>query len=272
MGLTRHLKARPDRDNPAPSGPARISQSTTTRAKGSNMKRLRLLGIVLMTTFVLTAVATATASAENPEILPVPTTSAPLKFTSEAGGSTSVQTKEEEKTIIKCAKVKDNGSFTSSDSGTVTIDWEGCKSGSANCNTAGDAVGIMLWNNADINLVTYKIGAELLLGTVIEPLEEVEKKQKNILILKCGIVAIELRGAFLSKITGVKSLVKTKAATLTYKRTKGEQELTTCELLKTYCEGKTFKLEQNYGAAGFELAAMETEDRVALAKEVEIHF
>jgi hypothetical protein len=232
------------------------------------MQRLRLIGIVFVILFALAAVAATTASAENPEILPVPTTTTPLNFTVEGQAASLVPTKEEEKSILKCKKVKMSGSFTSADSGTVTVDLEECKGGTANCSTTGDAAGVVLMDKADINLVDYKVGAELLLGIVIEPLEG----GKNIFKFKCGILGVEVRGAALGKVSGVKNNVKTRTAKLDYKRTKGEQELTKCELLKAFCAGKEFKLEQNFGAAGFELAGEEVTADITFAKEAEVHF
>jgi hypothetical protein len=232
------------------------------------MQRLRLLGIALMATFALTAIAAATASAENPEILPVPSTTTPLLFTSSGVNATLVPTKEEEKTIVKCKKVRNEGDFTSADLGTVTIDFEECKAGVANCSTTGDAAGVILLDKADMNLVDYKEGTTLLLGAVIEPLEGAV----NIFKFKCGVLGVEVRGSALGKVSGVESLVKTATAKLEYKRKKGEQELTKCELLKAFCAGKEFKLEQNFGAAGFELAGEEAEANITFAKKVEVHF
>jgi hypothetical protein len=233
------------------------------------MQRLRLLGIALMIILALTALAATTASAETPEILPAPTTTTPLLFTSSGGGAaTLIPTKEEEKTIFKCKKIRSDGDFTSADSGTITIDLEECKANVTNCSTSGDAAGVILMDKADINLVDYKVGAELLPGVVIEPLEG----GKSILKFKCGILGVEVKGSMLGKVSGVKNNVKTKTAKLEYKRTKGEQELTKCELLKAFCAGKEFKLEQSFGAAGFELAGEEAEYNVTFAKEAEIHF
>jgi hypothetical protein len=47
------------------------------------MKQFRTLGVALMAIFAISLIASATALAENPEILPVPTKEKPLKFTTE---------------------------------------------------------------------------------------------------------------------------------------------------------------------------------------------
>jgi hypothetical protein len=72
------------------------------------MKRIRRMGPVLIALFALGAIASASASAENPEILPVPTKASPLRFTSATTGALTLQsTKEANK--VSCAKEKATG-------------------------------------------------------------------------------------------------------------------------------------------------------------------
>ena len=51
------------------------------------MHRFRLLGVALMAVFALAAIASSPALAENPEILPTPSSTEPILFSSEGGVS-----------------------------------------------------------------------------------------------------------------------------------------------------------------------------------------
>jgi hypothetical protein len=225
------------------------------------MKRLRLVGLVFTVVFALSVVASTTASAENPEILPNPTATAPLKFTAEGGRGTVETTNG---TIMTCTKGRAQGEFTSVRLGTASGDAEGCRTGNANCTSTGDPAGVILESNVDIHLVDFKVKTTLELGIVGKPKETVK--------IKCGILSVEGRGAGLGKVEGVKSLEKTNTAKVISRQTKGEQELKTCELDKAFCAGQKFVPEVNFGAAGFELAGGEGEGKVTFAKEIEVHF
>jgi hypothetical protein len=225
------------------------------------MKHFRIIPVTFFAIVALAAVGASTAAAETPEILPNPTEKEPLTFTAE-GGAGRLETTGG--LTIKCAKVKATGSFTSARLGTTSIDFEGCKESKtgAACNTKGDAKEIVLVNGG-LHLVDYKVGAELLLGTVVS--------LKETLVLECSLLKDEVVGAAMGKVTGVTSGVKTKTAKLVYKETKGVQELTKCEFDKAFCEGKTYKLEANLGL-GLEGAAEESEVGVTFAKEAAVDF
>lgn len=229
------------------------------------MQRLRILGIALVAIFALSAIVSATASAEFPEILPVPTPTAPLTFTSETVGGSKPILETTKGVKIECAKATNKGEFTSQDLGTATIDFEGCESKGAKCKAEGDVNGTILLKT-DIDLVDFKKGAELLLGLEILPLEGGTNK----LIITCGILKVEVKGSVIGRVH-VKSLEKTKHATVLFTQTKGEQDIKECELLKAFCAGVKFLLEANFGA-GFELAGELAEVLVLFPKEIEVHF
>lgn len=242
------------------------------------MQRFRLLGIALMAIFAIGAIASATAAAENPEILPIPTVKTPLKFTSE-GLDVSYVLETTAGGKIKCDKVKNKGEFTTQDAGTATIDFEKCETLGLPCRTEGDAEGIILVS-ADIQFVDLKKAGLALkesLGVELLPLEGGVNK----LIIKCGKlgeVVIEIRGSVLGKEDKIKELVKTKVGELLFDQTKGEQEFKECELLKALCinaKGEPNKLlfESSTNKAGFELAGeLALKIDLTFEKEFEVHY
>jgi hypothetical protein len=233
------------------------------------MQRFRLLGIALLAIFAISAIASATAAAENPEILPVPTAKLPLKFTSE-GLDTKYVLETTKKLQILCKTVTNKGEFTSQDSGTVKIDFEGCESKEVKCKAEGDMNGIILVF-ADINLVDLKKAGLALkesLGIELLPLEKGENK----LIITCGILKTEVRGSALGREDKIKELVKTKTGELLLNQKDGEEELTECEFLKAFCDKQVFRLESNLNGA-FELAAeLALKVDLFFEKEFEVHY
>jgi hypothetical protein len=228
------------------------------------MKRFRLLGVALLAFMALGVVGASVAAAENPEILPTPTTAAPLKFTSVSDeGSAPVLQATKEAGKIKCKDLTNKGEFTSARLGKITIDFLGeCESNKAKCKTEGDTTGTILVSG-DIHLVDIEKGTELRLGVVVT----LEKA----LVITCGVVKDEVKGAVIGLVLEVTSLVKTKHITADFNQTAGEQELKECKLDKAFCEGKKFLLESNFGE-GFELSGQEVKDLITFEKEAEVHF
>jgi len=87
------------------------------------MQRFRILGVAILAIFAIGAVASATASAEELRMLPLGTTTNPVKFniTSGAGELVSGTSK------IKCAKDKGTGEATSARLGKFRVTFEECK-------------------------------------------------------------------------------------------------------------------------------------------------
>jgi hypothetical protein len=234
------------------------------------MQRFRLLGIALMAILAISAIASATAAAENPEILPVPTAKNPLKFTSQ-GLDKEYILETTIKLQIICKTVTNKGEFTSQDSGTATIDFEGCTAKTNKCKAEGDVDGTILVF-ADINLVDLKkagLALKEALGVEILPLNAAKE---NILLITCGAVKTEVKGSVLGREDKIKDLVKTKTGELLFNQKEGEQEFTECELLKAFCAGNKFKLESNL-AGVFELAGeLALKVDITFEKEFEIHY
>src|ERR1700759_4156275 len=107
------------------------------------MKRIRLLGLALIALIAWGAYASATAFAEDPTILPVPTAGEPASFTAESTGTlTFVGTKKGNE--VQCPKFTAKGSFTTQDTGRVTLTFKECKGkGGANCQS-GTEIGVIL--------------------------------------------------------------------------------------------------------------------------------
>lgn len=223
---------------------------------------LRYVAFVYLAVFAVVAgTVTCSAFAENPEILPNPTTKEPLTFTGEGaalkwetvGGPT-----------YKCVKTDFNGAFSAARIGQITISGVGCKESKtgAACNTKGDSKEVILLTGA-AHVVTLKAGTSLGLGIVLTLPEAIP--------YKCSLVTEEVKGAVIGQITGVVSGVKTKTATLSYKETKGMQEFTKCQEDVAFCEGKTFRLEAKIGE-DFEVLGWELEAKLTFDKEAAVDF
>jgi len=108
------------------------------------MKRIRLLGVALMTVFAVSAIVAATASAAEPtKILPEPSTVKPLKVTSKSGAGSLITVSGEE---VKCKTDKGTSEFTTPNLGTFHALFEGCTgpSGTTCTGESGDAKGTIL--------------------------------------------------------------------------------------------------------------------------------
>jgi hypothetical protein len=92
------------------------------------MKRMKLLGLVLIAVFALSGAVSAVASAETlPNLLPVN-----AKFNLKNEGNTKLETMEEggfPKLVVECKKLKGKGEGNGTDgtSGTVTFEFEECE-------------------------------------------------------------------------------------------------------------------------------------------------
>jgi hypothetical protein len=234
------------------------------------MKQFRTLGIMLIVVFTVSLIASATASAENPEILPVPTKEKSLKFTA-VGLDKEYSLETTKKLQFSCKTFAAKGEFTSQDSGTVTVDFEGCEAKGTKCKAEGDVNGTILMF-ADINLVDLKKAGLALkesLGLEFLPLNA---NKENKLVTTCGILKTEIAGSVLGREDKIKELTKTKTGELLIDQKEGEQEFTECELLKTFCEKKVFKLESNLSGV-FELAGLlALKIDLMFEKEFEVHY
>jgi hypothetical protein len=234
------------------------------------MKRLRIVGLALLALFALSAIASSSAMAEQPEILPVPTEKEPLTLTAE--GPLAELTSNEGKNTIDCEKVLVNGSFTSADLGKATFDFHNCtaEKKAIKCWSLGDEKSplgeksVILLDNADIHLVDILPAGTLQLGLAVILLKELH--------IECqGGILILIKGTAIGIVEGVTSGVKTKTHKVNFAVTKGVQNVRECMTLKVFCEGKKYELEANFGA-GFKPAGEVATATVTLNKEVAFDF
>ena len=90
-GETRHAALK----RPREPGDGRLIARTqppgpNNQPKEKKMKRIKLLGLALLALFALSAVASSVASAELPEILPVPTAGTPATFTAKLKSAAAI--------------------------------------------------------------------------------------------------------------------------------------------------------------------------------------
>ncbi len=118
------------------------------------MQRLKIVGVVLMAVFALSAVVSATASAAV-VILPEVAES----WKGESGKSSLEVLKGA--SIISCAKSKSEGTFEATKPlGSFHIDLEGCKASIAACTGLGEAKEVLL-SLGTFHLVFDKLAAKL---------------------------------------------------------------------------------------------------------------
>ena len=239
------------------------------------MRRFKLLNLALTAAFVLSAAMSSVVFAENPEILPVPTVKAPLKFTL-SGGLSEFVIMANPKILTSCEKTTGKGEFTSADLGKVTIDISGC--GGFICGTLGDKHSVLLLDNADIHLVDILVGGVLTPGVAITPPTELHFEcSGGILFLSKGTIIGQVEkanGAILASGEKVKELDVLFRLTGTRLPTTTE-----CDLLKVYCfetvKGvevhKHFELLTNFGEE-FQFTGWELSNLITFEKEAAIDF
>jgi hypothetical protein len=200
----------------------------------------------------------------NPIILPEPTSTSPLRFTSTT--EAVVKLENASTGLLECTSGTTSGEFTSKRLGVVTMTFKGCAWKGMKCETQGAELGTIIFANAGAHLVAFKLAETLRLGMVI--------KLAGSLPVTCWLGA-EFRGSVIALIDGPASSEKTKTLTLLFHKTLSKQELKECELDKEFCfEGAThrkFLLEAFNGLAFVELG-LERSDKVTLEKEASFVF
>ena len=226
------------------------------------MQRFKILGLVLMAVFALSAVVSATASAELPVIL--------TKAKVVAG---AVKFKGTNTTTTKLVKL--NGSEVSCSGNTVEGEFEakkplglfhihftGCKGPLATtCTGLSDAAGTILALGT-IHIVYDKLGTGTELGAAVLFLIE-------LLHFSCSIVLILVKGELLCLITPINKLA-------TVFTTKCEQEKAgdPKEVVYWNDEGKEVNIKEGLLASEsdgtFEMSSQVGEGAITTAEEVEI--
>jgi hypothetical protein len=215
------------------------------------MQRFKVLGMGLLTVFVLAAVATSVASAET--VLP--------EFTVESKifGTTGKSKLNLTGAAIPCNKGSFTGSATSKKLGTGTLWFLECKIGGEECHSLGDGAGNILITGTGteyhvVRLKTADAGVWLLF-----PATHIECKFEGLLIV--------VKGNVLGLITPI--LVKTKVFTVNVNVVAGAQEITTFE--NDAGEKVTAKLEGSISGGAFKAATEESaENKFTAEKETEI--
>ena len=229
------------------------------------MKRIRLVGLAILAILALSAITATTASAENVEVLPAPTKTAPLTFESE--GPAGVLEGEQVGSAIECKELKNKGEITSANLGVATLTFTGCKSviSGAKCESLPKVAAGTIELKVDIHFVDVLLpkgepAPELMLGLAVILLE--------LLHVECGAALLILIGAIvLGEFTkAAESGVKTKQGTVLFEQAKGIQSVKECDFDKAFCSGKTFGLYIELGK-GREKGGIKQEDKITLAKE-----
>lgn len=231
------------------------------------MSRSYIWTIAFAAIVAFACAAPATAPAEeggNPIILPEPTTTSPLKFTSTT--EAVVKLENAATGLLECTSGTTSGEFTSKRLGVVTMTFKGCAWKSMKCETQGAELGTIVFTNADAHLVAFKLAETLRLGMVI--------KLASSLPVTCWLGAA-FRGSVIALIDGPVGSEKVKTLTLLFHKTLFKQELKECDLDKEYClEGATHKkflLEAFTGSEYIEMG-LERRDKVTLEKEASFDF
>jgi hypothetical protein len=233
-------------------------------------KQLKALGLAFLAIFALSAVATATASAEElPELLPNPAKGQTFTSKTPAGVNSILETTSLSK--IECTAATNKGEFTSAKTGVVTVDFTGCKAikgeTKSPCTSPGDAKETILLDKAGFQLVDVLLSNILLLGLLV-------LVPALLLAFECGLLKVLVLGPVIGVAESLKELQKTKEVTFTFKQTKGEQGEKTCMAPKVPCvekPGGEFLLKTELGKSE-ELSGEATIDEVTFEKEYEAHF
>jgi hypothetical protein len=199
------------------------------------MKSIRLLGAAIIAVLALGVVGVATAAADAE----LGAASLPAKLTSKGVGVSKLKSAAG---TIECSAHKSSGEFTTQDAGKITITFTGCKSESVACKSTGAAAEEIIVKEAPVSTVSLKSGTELLLGVLIQVTPTLQ--------IKCGILAIEVKGSVLGSFPTVVSGTLIDAGTtkvLEFAESSSgglKQKYETCEDGLT-CTG-TNKLEANF--------------------------
>jgi hypothetical protein len=154
------------------------------------MKSSGLLGAAIVAALAFGAVGVATAAADAE----LGAASLPAKLTSKGIGQSELKSAAG---IFKCSAHSSSGEFTTQDAGKITITFTGCESESVKCKSTGAAAGEIVVPSAPVLTVSLKSGTELLFGVLIQVTPTLQ--------IKCGVVAIELRGSVLGSFPTVVS-------------------------------------------------------------------
>jgi hypothetical protein len=181
--------------------------------------RFRTLGLALVAVFMVSAVASATASAALPEMVNKEGKEVVKKsFTGKATGTSTFETKSGE--AVKCKAGTTAGKVTGLKTQTVENKFTGCTaaSGLLKCKTSGAAAGE----------IALKLNAQIVYLSESAKTVAVDLALPGTIAIECsgfGSETLHVKGSTLCSTT---TALSTKA-TITCKETKGKQEFTEYE-------------------------------------------
>jgi hypothetical protein len=230
------------------------------------MHRYKLVGLALLAILVFASVSAGAAMAEEPLLLVLTGEKvSELKYTGETEAGTKTLLETTSGKTIKCVKAKASASFQQlgtkegdSETGTSTIDFEGCKQGEVACRSE--------------NAKAEKDPAE----TILTPLgltgasEETSAKALQFILvntisesplrLVCGVVKDEIKGNVACLVApALKEIATTEKATIKcIQEAKGKQVTGKCVLTAATCKKlETEPLLSNLGTGVFEVSGEE---------------
>jgi hypothetical protein len=222
------------------------------------MKQMKILGVVLIAVFVFAAVTGATASAAKPEFLTP--NGEQTKFTDSSGEIIFEDTSGKE---LKCKKSTSKGQILKAKEGSYTFDLEECSSGGVQCNTEGDAAGVILFSGTfDLAYIlkppTTHTGLILLF---------------NQFTIKCAALSVAVRmhganGGLIVLIEPVNLL--TDEFTINASEVKGVQAETAYWLSAESAETKEVFIESRLGANFLQTGVDMVNEKIKTEKEIKI--
>lgn len=227
-----------------------------------NCRKLLAIGLLGACAFV----ANVGASAASPEIAPTPTEKEPLTFTSESSHVVHLGPF----VAFECTSATNQGSFTSFDSGKLTLTMHGCITKSffmkaILCNTGKETAGTIVFT-FNVSFVTTLVKSE--------PSLELAMRMPEALFVNCETIKTEVAGGVLGKVDGIKKATVGTSGTLNFNVKEGKQELRVCELSTANCfEGKhqtEFTLFESIGKERPEATLELIEDGLKFAKKFEV--
>jgi|SRR6201994_4765582 len=225
------------------------------------MKSFKALVVALFAVLALGAIVASAASAAEVRALVLSGGKFPVKFegTSGAGKLESVGGSS-----ISCTAGTNKGEITNEKTGTVTFDFTGCKAFGFNCNTTGDATGVVLTTG------TFE-GVYDSLGTTLLPALFVTLKETTI---ECTALAkVKVRGTLLLLFSKLTSGTDVTEAEIIVTQSKGVP--TDKKYWKTSEEktAKEAKLESSFDGGAFEESGEESSsNKVKYSEMVALDF
>jgi hypothetical protein len=221
------------------------------------MKRIRILGLVIMAAFALSAVAASAA-------LAVEATEPVFEFTGSGANKNKFKGTSPAGTLetvngskIKCTSDTSVGFAKASGNENVekvVVTFTGCETLTKKCTTAGKPIGTI-----ETNKLEGELGYLNEKNDPTEPEEEIglelkpEPPATEFAAFTCGTISVKVKGTIIGTITPIDKLVKTtEHFTLTFAQTSGKQKFTS--FVGDVSDGT---LESNLGL-GYEQAGIAT--------------